>query len=128
MLNKKILPLFLIVFVFGAFTSSATKSPKAPQELEMPENVKAIVKNSCFGCHNTDSKNDKGKEALDFKALNSLSKTKMIKSLREISEVLEENEMPPKKFLDKYPDKKVSDADKKVLMDWAQTEAKSLMK
>jgi hypothetical protein len=36
--------------------------------------------------------------------------------------------MPPAKFLEKFPDKKLTDAEKKKLMDWAKNEAKSLMK
>ena len=41
-----------------------------------------------------------------------LSKSKMIHALREINEVVEENEMPPEKFLAKYPDKKLRDEEK----------------
>jgi cytochrome c551/c552 len=114
--------------VFSAFTVSASKNPVPAKGVTMPENVEAIVKNSCFGCHNTDSQNDKGKEALDFKTLNELPKNKKIHALREIGKVLEDNEMPPEKFLNKYPEKKLSDADKKVLMDWAAAEAKAQMK
>jgi hypothetical protein len=52
----------------------------------------------------------------------------MIAGLKEIAEVVEENEMPPAKFLEKNPDKKLTDAEKKILMDWANSEAKALMK
>jgi hypothetical protein len=57
-----------------------------------------------------------------------LETPKMIHALKEISEVVEENDMPPAKFLEKFPDKKLTDADKKILMDWADNQAKSLMK
>jgi uncharacterized membrane protein len=93
----------------------------------MPDDVKAIIEKSCFGCHNTDSKNDKAKEKLDLKTFDSLTKNKMIASLKEITETIEENEMPPAKFLEKNPDKKLTDAEKKILMDWANSEAKALM-
>jgi hypothetical protein len=41
---------------------------------------------------------------------------------------VEENEMPPAKFLEKNPDKKLTEAEKLVLMNWANNEAKGLMK
>jgi uncharacterized membrane protein len=94
----------------------------------MPDDVKAIIEKSCFGCHNTDSKNDKAKEKLDLKTLGDLDTRKMIHALKEINEVVEENEMPPEKFLAKFPDKKLTDGEKKTLMDWADKQAKSLMK
>ena len=94
----------------------------------MPDNVKALIEKSCFGCHNTDSKNDKAKEKLDLKTFNALGKKEMIHALGEIAETVEENEMPPAKFLEKFPDKKLTDAEKKILIDWAKSEGKALMK
>lgn len=128
MLNKRIFSFTLTVLLCATFVVTASENPTQTKAVTMPDDVKAIVKNSCFGCHNTDSKNEDGKKALDFKTLDSLSPTKMIKAFKEMDEVLEKNEMPPKKFLAKYPDKKLSDADRTVLMDWANKEAKALMK
>ena len=128
MLNKKILPITLAFFLVTGLVAFASEKPSETKDAAMPDNVKTIIENSCFGCHNTDSKNDKAKEALDLKTMSELSNSKMIKAYREIAEVVEENEMPPEKFLDKYPDKKLSEEDRKVLMEWAKNEAKSLMK
>ena len=105
----------------------ASENPTEAKAVAMSDDVKAVIEKSCFGCHNTDSKNDKAKEKLDLKTLDNLTTPKMIHALREINEVVEENEMPPEKFLAKYPDKKLSDAEKKLLMDWASKEAKALM-
>jgi uncharacterized membrane protein len=110
---------------FAAFSSENKTNTKA---ITTPDEVKAIIEKSCFGCHNTDSKNDKAKDKLDLKTLGDLETPKMIHALKEISEVVEENDMPPAKFLEKFPDKKLTDADKKILMDWADNQAKSLMK
>jgi uncharacterized membrane protein len=108
-------------------TISASDANANAKAVNMPDDVKAIIEKSCFGCHNTDSKNDKAKEKLDLKTIDSLDKTKMIHALKEIGEVVEEDEMPPAKFLEKFPDKKLTDAEKKTLMDWANNEAKALM-
>ncbi len=125
---KRFIPLILIVFVFASFSTFATENTPTMKPVNMPDDVKGIIEKSCFGCHNTDSKNDKAKEKLDLKTIDSLDKSKMIHALKEIAEVVDENEMPPAKFLEKFPDKKLTDAEKKTLMDWANKEAKSLMK
>lgn len=128
MCKKSIYSFVLILFMFMSVTISASDANANAKAVNMPDDVKAIIEKSCFGCHNTDSKNDKAKEKLDLKTIDSLDKTKMIHALKEIGEVVEEDEMPPAKFLEKFPDKKLTDPEKKVLMDWANNEAKSLMK
>lgn len=125
--KKSFYSIALIVFVFASFVTSATEKQTNSKAINMPDDVKAIIEKSCFGCHNTDSKNDKAKEKLDLKTLDSLATTKMIHALKNINEVLEDNEMPPEKFLAKFPDKKLTDAEKKILMDWANNELKALM-
>ncbi len=118
--------LFMSLFSFSILANEPEDPVKLPGQ--MSKDVKAVVENKCYGCHNTDSKNDKAKEDLDFKTLDDLSKIKKISAYKEIIEVLEENEMPPKKFLDHYPDKKLTEAEKKAVMVWAKKEAESLVK
>lgn len=125
---KSLFSLVLIVFLFASVSVYASGNPQPMKPVSIPDDVKTIIDKSCFGCHNTDSKNDKAKEKLDLKTIESLDKSKMIHALREIAETVEEGEMPPAKFLEKFPDKKLTDAEKKKLMDWAKNEAKSLMK
>lgn len=127
-MNKKSVLMFAVVLLFSTYSVNASGIPTGSKTPAMPNNVKAIIEKSCIGCHNTDSKNDKAKEALDLKTMESLSKQKMIHALKEIGETVEENEMPPAKFLEKNPDKKLTDAEKKILLEWAKSEAKSLMK
>jgi uncharacterized membrane protein len=106
----------------------SAENPSETKAVKMPDNVKAVIDKSCFGCHNSDSQNDKAKDKLNFSTFDSLAKNKMIASYKNMAETLEENEMPPAKFLEKYPDKKLTDAEKKILIDWANNEAKGLMK
>jgi hypothetical protein len=56
-----------------------------------------------------------------------LAKIKKIGTFNHIVEALEKNEMPPEKFLDRYPDKKLSEEEAKMIMDWAKKEASALM-
>jgi uncharacterized membrane protein len=118
--------LFLTFFFVSFMLSAADKAP-AKELAKMPENVKSVIENKCMGCHNTDSKNDKAKEKLDFKTMEGLAKIKKIGTFNHIVEALEKNEMPPEKFLDRYPDKKLSEEEAKMIMDWAKKEASALM-
>ena len=52
----------------------------------------------------------------------------MISAYKDIQETIEKNEMPPKKFLEKYPDRALSEDQKKMLIEWAKKEAESLVK
>ncbi len=119
--------IILALFFVSSILCAADKPP-VKGELTMPENIKAIVDKSCFGCHNTDSKNEDAKEDLDFKTFDSLSKVKKIGTLKHIAEVLEKGEMPPKKFLERFPDRKLSDEEAKLLTDWVKKEATALIK
>lgn len=127
---KKILfPAFILtVILFGTvLLNTSFKTDPLMGDLPMPENVKAIIDQSCFQCHNIDSENDKAKEALDFKSFDELRKVRKITKLRDIAETVEKGEMPPKKFLENNPDKKLTEEQVKVLADWAKKEASALI-
>lgn len=99
-------------------------------KVEMSDEVDKVLENSCIGCHNTDSKNIKGKNKLNFDELKdgSLTKGKLLGKLGGIKKTLEEGTMPPEKFLKKYPDRALSDADSKLLIAWVNAQAKANMK
>jgi len=128
MIRKNLLLGIMGVLMFTVFGFKLVNTPSKSTAIDMPEEVSSIIEGKCFGCHNTDSKNDKAKEKLDFKMLESLAKPDKVHALRDIGEVLEENEMPPKKYLDRFPDKALTKDEKKALMQWAKKEAKNAMK
>ena len=105
----------------------ASEKTPAKGEITMPENIKAIVDRSCFGCHNTDSRNEDAKEDLDFKTLEGLTKVQQIGTLRHIGEVLEKKEMPPKQFLERFPDRALSEEESNLLAEWVKKEAAALL-
>jgi mono/diheme cytochrome c family protein len=122
--------LFFILTVMGLGLASFTwmKLSSVDAAGTMPDNVKAIIDKSCFGCHNTDSQNLKSKEKLDFKTLDTLSNTDKTSKLNNIAEMLRKGEMPPKKFLEKFPDKKLTPDEQKAITKWVKVEIKNLMK
>lgn len=127
MTKQSIISVFIAVFFTLSLVASGSDNPTKINTTS--DNVKAAIENSCFGCHNTDSRNEDAKEALDFKKLEKLSTIKKIGAYSEIGETIEEEEeMPPKKFLDKYPEKKLTDEEKKLLIDWSKKEAEELVK
>lgn len=120
--------LFLTLVFLTFVLTAAEKSIPTKTTVKMPDNVKVIVDKSCFGCHNTGSQNEDAKEKLDFKTLDELSMIKKIGKLKYIWETIEEGEMPPKRFLERNPDKKLTEDEVKILTEWAKKEAALLIK
>jgi len=92
---------------------------------ELPANVKAVVDQKCYGCHNANSKNEKGKAKLDWDELGKLKKSKRVATMDKISEVLVEGKMPPEKFLANKPEAKLSESDLATLVEWSAGKKKS---
>jgi hypothetical protein len=131
---KKIAILFFVVvsgFAFFNFTShpqiSLNQTPDG-ETWAMPENVKTVIDNSCYGCHHSESKNVKGRLKLNFDHFGKeYSAVKSASKMKEILEVVEAGDMPPKKFLDNNPDKALTDDNKKLIADWAKAEGEKFM-
>jgi uncharacterized membrane protein len=126
MKKKSILSVLFVGLFMIVVLANADNEPN--KTASMPDDVKAVIEKSCFGCHNTDSKNDDAKKDLNFKKLDDLSTIKKIGTYKGIGETLEKGEMPPKKFLERFPDKQLTDDEKKLLMDWSKKEAEALVK
>lgn len=122
---------YLTGLIFTLFLASvmisATKIQSDQEEEPLfPKEVNGIIQQKCFGCHNTDSRNEDAKKELDFKTLNTLEGVRKMGKFREIVEVIDENEMPPAMYLERFPDHALTDDDKKALLSWANTEMEKL--
>jgi len=127
MKRKSVFLGLLLSFGFLAITALANNGDSKSKNSAMPENIKAIVDNKCFGCHNDESKNDDAKKDLNFSTFDELSKMSQISAYKKITEVLEEQKMPPQKFLEHFPDKNITAEERTALLEWAQNEAKALV-
>jgi hypothetical protein len=127
-MKNKLTLLVLIACGLGLLSFNVSRLNTNATAGEMPDNVKAAIDKSCFGCHNTASQNVKAKEKLDFSTFNTLSKAVQIAKYRDISKTIQNGEMPPKKFLEKFPDKKLTADEVKLVIKWADKEVKKLMK
>jgi hypothetical protein len=127
-----LLPVILLsVVLLMSFTTNDTNTNFAAgsgDNFEIPEDIDQIFEKSCFGCHNSDSQNDKAKKKLLIDQLPELSKSKLVGKLDEIIESVQENEMPPEKFLAKYPDNKLTNEESERLLEWANEAVNELMK
>lgn len=133
MKNARIITLSVFTLAIAflmSFTIPEKETIATPEgdKFEIPSDIQDIFDKSCFGCHNTDTQNDKGKKKLMIDKLANLSKAKLVGKLDGIIEAVKENEMPPEKFLEKYPDNKLTEEEAKKLMDWANNSAEELMK
>jgi uncharacterized membrane protein len=127
MRNLKLSAGLFVALLFSVSMLTASEKFPANTFSQMPENVKAVIDKSCFSCHNTESRNADAKEKLDFIALDSLSTARKLAALRHIGEVVEKSEMPPKQFLERFPDRKLTEDEAKVLTEWVKSETASIL-
>ena len=120
--------LFLILTAFQTASHTAAGVAVSGDEFAVPEDVSAIFDKSCFGCHNVESQAEKAQKKLLIDQLGDLSKAKLVGKLGEIGEVVQKNEMPPEKFLAKYPDKALTEEEAKRLVEWTESAANDLLK
>ena len=134
-MKKIFLTIASLVFIAGILTITTGFKTKAIQNevspeglLTIPDSVNTVLQNKCFDCHNSNSESMKAKMKLKLDKLPTLSKRKLVSKLDAIAESVEEKDMPPEKFLAKYPEHALTDAESKILTDWANGAADVLMK
>ncbi len=123
--------LFSLSIVLFSFTENNKENYQISTSIELadiPENVKTILDNKCMGCHSNDAKGGKSKSKLNIDKIidGSYSNGKLASKFGKMVKTLGQNKMPPKKLLAKYPDKKLTPEESKILIDWA-TEQKLLL-
>ncbi len=146
---KKILLVLLLVFIAIQFFQPAHN--KSGQVLpidftnfySVPTNVKTILQNACYDCHSNNTaypwysniqpmawimarhiKN--GKEKLNFSNFGSNSTRKRISKLKEISNQINDDEMPIPSYKVMHKIANLTQADKALIMDWMNKTADSL--
>ena len=119
-----------VIVCFSQLTSNkavSTQNPGHANDITFPEDIKAVIDKSCFGCHSQDGKSDEAKDALRWDLMGEYDKEKLVSVLDEIIEVIEKQEMPPEKFLEKKPEAKPTEAEYAALLEWAEAEAEKVL-
>lgn len=106
-------------------TQEVKTNPQVPG-FEIPQDVQAVIDNSCYGCHNSDSKNEKGKKKMMFDKLGELTKAKLVGKLAEIEEVVTKGDMPPEKVVTDHPEMALNEETANTLAGWAHRTATHL--
>ena len=122
---KKQFVLILAIGVLFLFVQSF--SPELPPDSVFPDEITSILKTSCYDCHFTGGGSEKSLNALNFDTWDDYRTTKKIGLLADISKVVEEQKIPPGKYLEKKPEAKLSEKHMKLLSEWADAEAEKLM-
>jgi len=123
-----LLPVFAILLFIAAQQPVYQTQPVAEDiELGWPDEVMTILERSCFDCHTSELGSLKPKSKLNFSKWEDYKLTKKIGKLDDIIKEVEEKKMPPKKYLNDYPDHALSDEETKLIKEWANAEADKLM-
>lgn len=128
--------LFTLLFlaIAGITFTTLIAMRAAPEEKEealnlgFPEEVTKILETSCFDCHTTGAKSEKALNKLNFSTWNDNSKGKKVYRLDEINEEIKEGNMPPKKYLNYYPKKKLTKEQAALISKWVKVEGDKLLK
>lgn len=121
-------------FIFGLMVfcvttyATGTKADDSKITYPMPEQVKVVMENKCFGCHNSEARSDKAKEAFNFSTLEQLDKFKKIASLNEARKEVEGAKMPPAKLIEKHPEAALTSEESELLVEWIKAETSGLLK
>ena len=92
-----------------------------------PDEISTILRLSCYDCHYTGATSEDAMKAVNFSEWEDYRLTKKVGTLGKICEVVEMDKMPPRKYLEHKPDRKMTEAHKKLLCEWTQKESDKLM-
>ena len=111
MKNKIVIVAMLtcLLFLFQAFISKVNRAG------EIPDEVNKVLVTSCYDCHTSGAKNEDAREALNFEKWDDYRITKQIGLLGKIEELVGEGKMPPTKYLNFKPEKKLTSSFPSVL-------------
>ncbi len=130
------LPATAVLIVIAQFIPISKNNPPKEAELQMPAEVKSILKRACYDCHSRETvwpwyssiapvswliSHDvhEGREELDFSAWNRIEIPKRGKKLKKLREEIDENEMPPWYYLVIHRRAGLSAEDHRILDEWA---------
>lgn len=129
--------LVLIQFIRPARNLSAATSPNdITQIYRVPEPVKVLLSKACNDCHSNNTHYpwytnvqpvglwlqhhvNEGKHELNFSEFGAYPAKRQYHKLEEVAKQVKHDEMPLSSYLWVHSDAKLSDADKQLLINWA---------
>ena len=117
-MKKALFTLVLLISVLTFLNFSSASANNVPPANEIPKDVQQIINKSCISCHNSNSSNKKAKEKLNFSKFKYLKTYQQLAKWDKVAEVVVNDEMPPKKFKRKHPEKALTADDLGILTTW----------
>ncbi len=116
-----VLGLSSLLLSYNVVSEKEYESLLGEDTIEIPVEVQSILENKCFECHTSESKGSKSKLKLNFDkfANGDYSNGKLVSKFGKITKQLIKKKMPPKKYLGKNPDKKLSSEESELILSWA---------
>lgn len=116
-------------------TGSASGPKDIASVIQVPNDVMTVMKKSCYDCHSDSTYYpwydnitpvnwwvahhiNEGKRELNFTVFGDYSPRRKAKKLEESAKQIEKDEMPLQSYLIMHSDAKLSEAQKKLLIDW----------
>ena len=96
--------------------------------IEIPSDIQSVLDDKCIKCHNSESSGSKSKSKLNFDKFTNgdYSNGKLVSKFGKITKQLKGNKMPPKKYLSKNPDKKLTSEESELILKWASEQSNTL--
>jgi len=118
---KQFIPIFSVmvsgIILIYLFTAASITAP-SDEVFIIPDSVRKILEKSCIECHNSRSKNKRALKKLDFDELNNIKTYQIIGKMVNVAEVVVNNDMPPRRFIKKYPGKALTYKDRQIIVNW----------
>lgn len=147
---KKILLLLLLIFVViqfiqpGRNTADGLTDSAFTKVFVVPDNVQNIMRVACYDCHSNNTRYPwyskiqpgawfmashitNGKKQLNFSEFGKLSVRKQTSKLKQIANQVKDGEMPLSSYKWIHKDARLSEQDKKTVIDWMNKTADSLL-
>jgi cytochrome c553 len=111
--------IILLIICIASPVKAQGVQKEAEKSKPVPAAVTAILEKSCIGCHSADG-SSLAKMHVNFTKWSEYSADELALTGQDIAKILNKGKMPPKKFLKKYPDAKLTEAEKTTLIKWAE--------
>lgn len=147
---KRILLIILIVLVIGQFirpphnNGTAASATDITHVVAVPDSVMQLLKTSCYDCHSNHTNYpwyskitpvnwwlynhiQEGKRELNFSTFATGTFKRKNKKLQETAEQIKKHEMPLDSYLWIHTEAKLNDAQRKMIIDWANAARQQVM-
>ena len=133
-----LLTLVAVLFIINSIPVNMS-NPPVSSDIETPENVKKILRESCYDCHSNETvwywyteyapiswliahDVNEGREYLNFSTWDKYKKSEKKELLADSIETIVEGEMPTKIYEFMHPEAKIDEEELKILTMWVEKE------